>query len=335
MAFIIVGTALGPYGANIIAGGALDVLDPITTTALAVLGAFIGLRIGRRTVPPRLIAAACVELVVTLVILAAGLWLEVRSWRLPLDFEPLSFAALMAACGSASAAARTRGSDRLMRRAAAVADVDDVPLTVLGAITIAHLAGSDAALRLAGAAIAAGVLAVASALLLNDSSSVRERGVFVAGGILLTGGSAAYLGTSPLLSGCVLGIVWARSPHRVRQAAGMELRRFQHPLMALLLVFAGAAASWSTVVLWLIPAVLLLRMAGKLLGGAAAAPLAEMPPSLLATMLLPPGILGLAIALNAQQLLGTRGAPIVATTTAVVVAAEIMALFLMREELVA
>jgi hypothetical protein len=335
VAFIAIGLAVGRYGAGLIGPSALRVLDPVTTTALAVLGGFVGLQIGRVRGRdwPRVAGGAVLEVAITTATVAVGLFAFIRAWQLPLALDAGAFALLTAACAAASAGIRVPGrTEPSMRRAAAVADTDDVPLTLLGAVVIAQTAGGDVALRVAGSIAAGAAIGLASALLLRQHDRDRERSVFIAGAVLVAGGAAAYLGTSPLLSGCATGIVWARASRSVQRIAEAELRRFQHPLVALLLVIAGASLQWTRVVPWVVIPVLLLRTAGKLLGGAVAAPVVGTRASLLGTLLLSPGILGIALALNAEQVLGMKNALVITVTVAVVAAAELIALLLVVEE---
>lgn len=84
-----------------------------------------------------------------------------------------------------------------------------------------------------------------------------------------------------------------------------DLRKLQHPLVALLLIIAGAPIQWQYVLLWIAAPLVLLRIIGKLVASLAVARLADVPAGLLAAVLLPPGVLGVALALNVQQSFAT------------------------------
>jgi hypothetical protein len=78
-------------------------------------------------------------------------------------------------------------------------------------------------------------------------------------------------------------------------------------------------------------AVLLLRLAGKLLASVVVAQILRIPPATLATALLPPGVVGIALALNAEQVLGRDIAMLVAVVTLAAGASELVAAFLPRD----
>jgi hypothetical protein len=333
--FVAIGLALGRYGANIVGGSALAALEPVTATALAVLGAFVGLEIGGRHEPrwPVVVLASAVELLTTVGIVAGGLLAFIASWHLTIHLETATFVLLMAASTAATAGIRVRADvDTAMRRAAAVADTDDVPLTALGAILIAFLGGEHVGMRVVVTAAVALVVGAATALLLREGRREWERPVLIAGGLLLVGGAATYAGTSPLLSGCILGIVWTRTDPRVREAADVELRRFQHPLVALLLAIAGASFTWTRTLPWVAAALLLLRFTGKISGGALAAPIVGTEAAAMATVLVPPGVLGLALALNAQEVMVGSDPLVVAAPMLVMILSEFVALPLLIGE---
>jgi hypothetical protein len=106
----------------------------------------------------------------------------------------------------------------------------------------------------------------------------------------------------------------------------------QHPLIVLLLLVAGALVEWSAAMLWLAAALVLLRLVGKLLASLAIARVVRISPALLASVLLPPGIMGIALALNVRQVLATEDNVIVPAVTVAAVATEILAAFLPAEQ---
>jgi hypothetical protein len=122
--------------------------------------------------------------------------------------------------------------------------------------------------------------------------------------------------------------VWVHAPGTADRLTARDLQILQHPLVALLLVIAGAMIEWTTVVLWLTACVVVLRLAAKLLASLAVGHRAGIPPALLATVLLQPGVMGIALSLNAGMLLGTDYQWVVSTVAASTVASELLAAWL-------
>jgi hypothetical protein len=333
--FILCGMGLGPEGLNLLTPTVLERLDLLVSVALAVLGVFVGLgmmTIPRESAPHALIGGAVVSMM-TIATVTAGLLLLILSWGVTVPLGVLAFAAMIGICSSASAAVHLDATVGL-GRAAHLADADDVPLVMLGAIGIAVLAGGSAdsvALRLALTAAAGAAIGVAGSLLFGRAEGAAERGVFVTGAVLLIAGTGAYLGTSPLLSGCVAAIVWVRTPGVADRITAADLAALQHPLVSILLIFAGALIELEAVALSMAAGVLLLRLAGKLVASLAVGRMLRISPALLATTLLPPGVVGIALALNAHQVLGGHTASLVAIVTLAAGASELVAAFLPRE----
>jgi hypothetical protein len=237
-------------------------------------------------------------------------------------------------CACASAAVRTpedAGPDA--RRVSRIVDLNDVPIIVLGAFVVAMF-GRASGVFIGVAATAAAGLAVGAAgwLLFERAHNAAERGVFVTGTIVLLGGLGAYMGTSPLLSGCAAALVWVRTPGAADRIIGEDLRKLQHPLVALLLIVAGAAVEWNAAMLWMAAPLVLFRLTGKLLAGAMASAIADVPTGLLATVLVPPGVIGIAMALNLQQVLGEENALLLSGITVAAVVSEVLAAWLVGAE---
>jgi hypothetical protein len=212
--------------------------------------------------------------------------------------------------------------------------MDDVPLVILGAVAVAVAGGGGApfvTLRLALTVAAGAAIGFAGWLLFDRATGAAERGVFVTGAVLLLAGMGAYLGTSPLLTGGIAALVWVRAPGAADRITAADLRVLQHPLVSLLLIIAGALIEWNRVVLWVAAAIVLLRLMGKLVASFAVAPMLQIRPGLAATALLPPGVLGIALALNVRQVLGSETGVLVAVVTAAAATSEILAAFLPRE----
>jgi hypothetical protein len=209
--------------------------------------------------------------------------------------------------------------------------MDDVPLVVLATFAVTAVAArpiGETTLLTVVAAIAAGT---AGWLLFERARGAPERGVFVTGTVLLLGGIGAYLGSSPLLSGCVAGLIWVRTPGAADRIIGADLRRLQHPLVALLLIVAGASIQWTLALLWISAPLVLLRLTGKLLASAAAAWMTGVPAGLLATILVPPGVIGVAVALNVQQVLDSPNTLLLSGVTVAAGVSELLSALLPGE----
>jgi hypothetical protein len=334
LTFILVGVALGPQGLGLLTTTAIFRLDPVVSVALAALGIFVGLGLGAMRTPtaPRLLLAASVEAAITIALVSGVMYVFLTRWEMPLSIEAGLFAGVVGICACASAATRLGDETvREARHASGVVDMDDVPVVVLGALAVA--AASNAPLLSSTLLTIVAGIAVGTAgwLLFERARSEAERGVFVAGSVLLLGGIGAYLGTSPLLSGCAAALVWVRTPGRADLIIGSDLRRLQHPLVALLLIVAGASIQWNLALIWIAAPLVLLRLLGKLVASTAAARMAGVPAGMLAVVLMPPGVLGVALALNVDQVLGTADTLLLSGITVATGASELIAMLLPGE----
>lgn len=330
MLFIPLGILLGPAGAGILSLNVLSHLDAVISIVLATLGVFIGIAAGtQRGAVRRLMAASSVEALITILVVAGTLYLLLGVWGIPLAM-PLATAALaLGVCASASAAPSVEAADEHARKIAArVADLDDVLPIVLGGVIVSMLAPVERA-PVVGALLAMGLgAAIAfSGWLLLERSTGAERAVFVLGTLALLGGCAAYLGLSPLLSGLAAGWFWALTPGQTDRVISRELRKVEHPLVVLLLVAAGAGLEASTPGLWLFAPYVVFRIAGKLMGGWAASRIAPgIAPSDLGAYLIPPGVIGIAFALNLQQVAHDAAGALVFAVSIGAIASELLAL---------
>lgn len=325
LTFIVIGIILGPHVLGILTPTAILRLDPVISIALTALGIFVGLGIGTSGLSdqPRVMAAALMEVVLTAAVVGGGMYVLLTNWRVPLTWHVPLFACALGVCASASAATRITGTG-FAARVARIVDLDDVPLVVLGAVVVA-IAGSRPVIA-GGLLIAAASVLAGSAgwMLFERARGEAERGAFVAGTLALLGGIGAYTGMSPLLGGTVAALVWTWSPGGADRVIASELRKLQHPLVALLLIIAGASVQWQYVLLWIAAPLVLLRIIGKLVASLAVARLADVPAGLLAAVLLPPGVLGVALALNVQQSLATDDMLLVSGVTVAAAVSELL-----------
>jgi len=332
--FVPLGALVGPGFLGWLSIDVLAHLDVAVSVALATLGVFAGIALGR--LPPtnrRVLVGASIEAGTTLAVVSVTTLALVSLWRLPLDGPALATALMLGICASVSSVGPEADSlDASRKKAAHIADLDDVAPILIGALvvvglrepSVGHVLGFGLATILAGMAVAA-----AGWLLFEVAHGPAERGVYVLGVLVLLGGVAAYLSLSPLLMGLVAGLVWAVAPGRADSIIESDLRKVQHPLVVLVLLAAGASLSVTPVAIWLAGPFVVFRVSGKLAGGWLASHYArDLVPTDLGAALVWPGVVGIAFALNFQQV----AAPIVggAVLTAVAlgsVASEIAALF--------
>ncbi len=305
--FVPLGALLGPHLLDWLTVDVLAHLDFVVSVALATLGVFVGMALARQTARVRpVLACASIEAVVTMAVVTGASLVLIRTWDLPLDASPLAAALMLGVCASVSSVAADRGLTGAARQmAAAIADLDDVAPILVGAVavlafrepTVLHVVWFGLATCLTGLAIA-----VAGWLLFEVAHGAAERGLYVIGVLVMLGGSAAYLAASPLLVGLVAGAFWAAAPGRADAIVERDLQKVQHPLIVLLLLVAGASLRVVPLAVWLFVPFVLFRLSGKLAGGWLATRLAtDLMPADLGTVLIWPGVVGLAFALNFQQ----------------------------------
>jgi hypothetical protein len=284
-----------------------------------------------------LFAAGCIESCITMGFVTLALWYLLVQWGMPLLLPaPLVALSLGIAAAASSAGSVETSSDETHRTATRIADLDDALPILVGGVVIALIAAGDAtrineALMLAGRTCLAGLaIAVAGWLLFERAHSPAERGLFIVGTLVLLGGSTAYLSGSPLLAGMVAGLFWTWTPGRAEEMVRESLAKFQHPVIVLMLLVAGASCSPTVAAIWLFAPLVLFRLAGKLAGGWVAARLREeVTPGDLGTYLVAPGLLGIAFALNVHQMGGAvGGTDIITATSAAALASEALAIVL-------
>jgi hypothetical protein len=330
--YVPLGILLGPAGTGILSLRVLGHLDAVISIALATLGMFIGMAAatqgGERK---RLLVASTAEAAVTMVVVAGTIFFLLGTWAIPLVLDPGVVALALGVSAAASAAPPvTAGDEQARRIAARVADLDDVLPILAGAVVVASLSavGMPAVLGVL-APLGIGLALAAAGWLLFEHSEGAERGVYVLGTIALLGGCAAYLSVSPLLAGLAAGWFWALTSGQTDEVVRRELRKVQHPLILLLLIAAGASLEISTAGIWLFAPYVVFRVAGKLIGGWFASRMAPgVAPSDLGAYLVSPGVIGIAFALNLQQVTPGMG-PLVFAVSLGAVASELVAVIVM------
>ncbi len=330
---LLAGIVCGPRGFNLLSAAALSFLDPVVPVALAALGVLVGLGVGdRRADDRRLLAAASLQSAVTMLVVSAGV--GALAFAAMSSLVPRSWA-LVLACGVCAATSLTLpASDPLEPRPAAARVIEFGVLLpiVAGGLVLAWLrTGSPvAALALVAQASAITVaLAAAGWLLLTRVSSETDQRVFAVSALLLVGGVADALALSALLGGLVAGVFWRYAGGSPRDTIRRDVLFVQHPLLVLVLLVAGAQADLSSASLALGAAYLALRIAGTQAGSILARRVAgPKGPRDLRLHLLPPGVFGVAFALNAAAVSGTDAAVLITAVVVGTIASELVALFL-------
>jgi hypothetical protein len=331
--FVPLGLVLGPHFAGALTPEVLAYLDTVVSIALAALGVFVGLAMDVRGRTDRqLFAAASAEAMITVIVVSASLLLLIDSWGMPVDPAASIVAVALGVCASASSAGGAETFDNpAQNEAARIADLDDVLPIILGGVVLAAVRETEASrvFLMTGATCLIGLaIGVAGWLLFEAAQSTAERGVFVLGTVMLIGGSAAYLGLSPLLAGMAAGMFWTYSPGRADQIIRSDLEKIQHPLVVLLLLTAGASIEFTRPAIWMIAPFVLFRFGGKLTGGFLASRFtSHVAPAALGGYLIPQGVLGIAFALSFSQVTGTpTGQAVVAAAAMGSLASEVLAL---------
>ncbi len=305
---LLLGVGFGPRGLGLLSPGVLVLIDPALPVALAALGVMVGLGISTRAPGDRrLLAAATLEALVTGVIVTTGILAMMPALT---DFETDRMWLLAVAAGICASTSSALPSSDLRSRSPAlrVKDFDARVAILAGALLLAVMHGDSVAHGLAlavQACVVAIVIALAAWLLLSGTSSETEQRVFAVAALLLLGGVAEYLSLSALLSGVLAGACWQALGGATREAVARDIRYVQHPLAVIMLVVAGAQVTFAADAAAVGVSYVLLRTAGKLLGGWLARRAGGRALRGHASLhLTTPGIFGVAFAMNAARALG-------------------------------
>jgi hypothetical protein len=162
-------------------------------------------------------------------------------------------------------------------------------------------------------------------LLLTRSVIDPEQRVFTAATVLLLGGVADYLLLSALMAGFIAGVCWHLTGGVARESIESDLRRLQHPLVALVLLVAGARTEITAGIVALAVVYVLVRGAGKLAGTYAGRLVDAAPARDLASRLLSPGVLGVAFALNMTRAAGPEMAVVLSVAVLGTIGSQVLA----------
>jgi len=330
---LVVGIAFGPRGINLLSVDALSLLDPVVPVALAALGVLVGLGVGdRRTDDRRVFGAACLVAAVTMLVVSAGFAVATLA---AMSSIARPFWTLILTGGICAATSLTLPAGNPLEPRTAASRVIELGVLlpiVAGGLMLAWLrAGSSAGAALLVAQACGVTLALAAAgwLLLTRASSETEERVFAVSALLLVGGVADALSLSALFGGLVAGVFWRYAGRHPRDTISRDVLFVQHPLLVLVLLVAGARADLSPASLGLGVVYLALRVVGQLAGGIVARRAAGVNvPRDLGLYLLPPGVFGVAFALNAASVVGADAAVLLAAVVVGTIGSEFVALLL-------
>jgi hypothetical protein len=326
--YLAVGIALGPAGGNVLTSDVLAHLDAVVSVALATLGIFMGLAaLPEIRGAGAMLRAACIESAVTTAIVAGAIGLLLVAWTAPLSTGVLVIALTVGAAAAASGAGiDASGTDGHATR---VADLDDLLPVIVAAAVLplgAHPSRVAPLFGLAAPAVLGCAVGLIGWLLFERSDGPGERAVFVIGVIAMLGGAAAYLQVSPLVAGIAAGALWTALPGRADRLIADDLRKFNHPLIVLLVVTAGAQLVVTPLAVWLFAPFVVFRLTGKVVGGILAA---RVEPALAGEMLgaylVSPGVIGIALALNFEQVLPVDAPGLLSAVAAGAVFFEVLA----------
>ncbi len=267
------GMALGPHGLNIFSPALVAALDPAQSVIVGVLGVLVGLGLDlRRPLEGRLLAGAAIGAAVAASIVA-GAAFAVLAWASPGGAEyagPGMLAALIGLCAAVSALPGELPPGEWsppVLRLRAMGSV--LPIVVVGLVIAWFREGSvpTALSTAAQSGVVALTIAGAAWLLVGQTASDSEQRVFAAGALLLVAGAAEFLSLSVLFAGLTAGAAWQAFDGQARDHLARDTRYARHPMMAVLLLIAGASVSLEPALPLLVAAYVVCRTAGQLAGG--------------------------------------------------------------------
>ncbi len=310
--FLPLGMLLSEAGLNLVNRAVVRELDPLVTLGLGTLGLLLGLRLEVRGPAQRtILLSAAVESVFTVVLVGAPLFvlLDIVS---PVSLQRRATAAAVLGCvaaisgGHSLFAVASRTPENGAGLVGRVAVQGTVAATLLAGVLVALLSPTSTLApleRLLALAAIGTIGGVCTWLLALETKDLALRGAFHLGMLLVTAGTAAYLSLPPVTVTLFAGMTIARLPGGLARELAESLEFLEAPLTVLLLVITGAALrvpEWQA--LAVLALFLVLRTAGKIVGGRAASALSKgaLPP-LMGLGLLPSGAIALGLALDYAQ----------------------------------
>lgn len=318
--FLFLGFLLGSHGLDLLNHETIDQLYPFLALGLGWVGLLFGIQLDRRQIlhfPPSYLLATIAQAILAFALFFGVAVLLVGGTGA--GAEPPIRAALLTAAATACISTpagialisntflvRGRVSQLLFFIASLDAIVGIIALQV--GYAVFHpltFAGGTASLGVAtwlAIALALGILFGTFFLWITRPAPEREElALFLLGLVVFSAGTAFYLGVSPLFLAVVTGAVIANlSPLRRRVYALLQV--WEQPIYVILLILAGALLSFPT--WWILPlaaAYLVVRIAGKLLGGLVVSRIVRPPiaaPGRIGLGLVPQGGISLAMAIS-------------------------------------
>lgn len=302
------GAAFGPHGLGLLSEPVLSAMDPAMAAALAAVGVIVAFNLTPAIFRWNTAPAALIDVVLTTLLVSAGL-MAVRGFAPGAADSPVVLA-LMSACAWASVGSVYSG------RVAAIEQMLAVIATALLLAWTGEGRFTGAAwLVVRGAALIA-MIAMAGWLLVSQTGSDGEQRVFTIGTLLLLGGASAYVSVSPLLAGLIAGLCWNAADAEAGRRIGRDVEYLRHPLVALLLLVAGARLQPAAPLLTIGIVFALGRVAGSLAAGRMA-DLGGPPPADVGLRLPLPGLTGIAVALAVLPLWTGDGGALLFTVVVV------------------
>lgn len=320
--YLLLGFLLGPHGAGLVSEGVTDSLAPFIALGLGWIGLLFGLQFDRQTLrvfTRREHAVVIGQSVVAWIVLAAGL---VGLLLLAGRDDPASLAAAGAAAAAGCASSPTGaavvfGSARVggpfSRLATLATSLDGATGIVFLAILYAAVHPPAPVGLVDLGPVRWIIVPILLALLFGwlflslsrEKPPPHEFMLFLLALALILAGTSLSMAASALFASWLTGVFIANlSPLRKRVYA--TLARWEKPVHVLFLLLAGALLSFNSwhVALFL-AGYLVLRAAGKLLGGRLAGPLLEPTPGSerFGATLLSQGGVSIAIAMSALLVL--------------------------------
>ncbi len=309
------GMALGPEGLNVLSPPVLSALDPVVSVIVGVLGVIVGLGLDvRRSHERRLLGGAALEAAIAAVIVAGGAF-AVLTFVLPGSTQfarPAAFAALIGLCAALSALPAEPSPGVWLSPVSRLRAMGSVlPIVGLGLLVAWLRDGSApaATLTTVQAGLISLTIAAAAWVLVGQTASDSEQRVLAAGALLLVSGAAEFLSLSALFAGLVAGAAWQAFDGQARDHLARDTRYAQHPMMAVLLIVAGALVRVGPGLPVLLAAYVICRTAGKILGGwMVRRTIVRSLPRELGLHLASPGVVAIAMAFDARSSAGAEAA---------------------------
>lgn len=341
--YIILGILVGPQVTNVMTREVIAQLLPVMSLALGSIGLIAGLQMRFRDffeAPSEHYRVAAMEMVITF-LLIGGIFGGLFWYLMAADLSGadklmavMTATLVLATTAAVSAQPAIRGLEEHYRARGKISDLLQfagwfdslLGIVLFGLMFCLFHTGQTSGIRpltrTEWVAISLGfgiVLGILFYLFLGREQSAEKLRLALIGIVIFSSGTAYYLHLSPLFINLVLGIMLANTS-RIRKRLLEVLQSFEHPLYVVLLVFAGAAwelrfdRKWYLIA-GLALAYLLLRSAGKYLGGYLSWKTSEEPQAVAPNVgsgLMSQGVVAVAMLVNYQQVYQNKFTQIVA-----------------------